>query len=111
MAFSDVLLAFDESIRASDTFVNSTIDNRTRGSCPSFSLEKPSLMRYSWGRRPVLSRVGFLGVQGAKPPYRGLGCPQCFSFFLSPPPAARKTGKRCFAGTPQYCSIKKNGPT
>jgi len=53
MAFSDVLLAFDESIRASDTFVNSTIDNRTQGSCPSFSLEKPSLMRYSWGRRPV----------------------------------------------------------
>src|SRR5260370_10721438 len=53
-----------------------------------------------------LSRVGFLGVQGAKPPYRGFGCPQCFSFFLSPPPAARKTGKRCFAGTPQYCSNK-----
>src|SRR5260370_20708691 len=48
-----------------------------------------------------LSRVGFLGVQGAKPPYRGFGCPQCFSFFLSPPPAARKTGKRCFAGTPR----------
>src|SRR5260370_39845254 len=51
-------------------------------------------------------RVGFLGVQGAKPPYRGLGCPQCFSFFLSPPEAACKKNKKRFSGTPQYCSNK-----
>src|SRR5260370_41719646 len=55
-------------------------------------------------------RVGFLGEQGAKPPYRGLGWPQCFSFFLTPPEAACKKNIKRFSGPPQYSS-NRNTPS